>query len=56
MLLHERMLESVIVARDRWLKPGGLMLPSYATLYLAPVTTNKHRDCIDSWRNVEGID
>ncbi|WJX21626.1 type I protein arginine methyltransferase [Trifolium repens] len=56
MLLHEGMLASVIFARDRWLKPGGLMLPSHATLYLAPVTTNKHRDCIDSWRNVEGID
>ncbi|XP_045808295.1 probable protein arginine N-methyltransferase 6 [Trifolium pratense] len=56
MLLQESMLGSVIIARDRWLKPGGLMLPSYATLYLAPVTTNKHRDITDFWRNVEGID
>lgn len=36
-LLYESMLESVIVARDRWLKPGGLILPSLATLYLTPV-------------------
>lgn len=26
------MLGSVIYARDRWLKPGGLMLPSFATV------------------------
>ncbi|PNX59577.1 putative protein arginine N-methyltransferase 6-like protein, partial [Trifolium pratense] len=35
MLLQESMLGSVIIARDRWLKPGGLMLPSYATVYLS---------------------
>ena len=28
MLLHERMLEVFCVARDRFLKPGGLMLPT----------------------------
>ncbi|KAK4400177.1 putative protein arginine N-methyltransferase 6 [Sesamum angolense] len=31
MLLYESMLGSVITARDRWLKPGGLILPSFAT-------------------------
>eukprot|EP00906_Rhabdomonas_costata_P029185 RCo041207 len=29
-LLHESMLSSVLVARDRWLKPGGLLLPRRA--------------------------
>ncbi|MQL77004.1 hypothetical protein Taro_009425 [Colocasia esculenta] len=28
----ESMLGSVITARDRWLKPGGLILPSHATV------------------------
>uniref|UniRef100_A0A8C5CLT6 Protein arginine N-methyltransferase 6 n=1 Tax=Gadus morhua TaxID=8049 RepID=A0A8C5CLT6_GADMO len=30
-LLHESMLNSVLYARDKWLKPGGLMLPSKIT-------------------------
>eukprot|EP00933_Yihiella_yeosuensis_P031377 TRINITY_DN24939_c0_g1_i1.p1 TRINITY_DN24939_c0_g1~~TRINITY_DN24939_c0_g1_i1.p1 ORF type:complete len:398 (-),score=81.56 TRINITY_DN24939_c0_g1_i1:44-1186(-) len=36
-LLRESMLDSVLVARDRFLKPGGAMYPSHATLYLAPL-------------------
>lgn len=35
-LLRESMLDSVIVARDKWLKPDGAMFPSHATLYIAP--------------------
>lgn len=57
MLLYESMLGSVITARDRWLKPGGLILPSSATLYIAPVThTDRYSDSVDFWRNVYGID
>lgn len=57
MLLYESMLGSVIRARDRWLKPGGLILPSNATLYMAPVThPDRYSDSIDFWRNVYGID
>ncbi|KAH9544855.1 hypothetical protein CY35_12G017300 [Sphagnum magellanicum] len=56
-LLYESMFSSVINARDRWLKPGGLMLPSYATLYMAPITNSlKYAQSIDFWRNVYGID
>jgi protein arginine N-methyltransferase 6 len=33
MLLYESMLPSVLFARDKWLKPGGLILPSHATVY-----------------------
>ncbi|OIW01892.1 hypothetical protein TanjilG_31074 [Lupinus angustifolius] len=52
----ESMLGSVITARDRWLKPGGLILPSNATLYMAPVThTDRYSESIDFWRNVYGI-
>ncbi|GAV62341.1 PrmA domain-containing protein [Cephalotus follicularis] len=57
MLLYESMLGSVITARDRWLKPGGLILPSNATLYMAPVThPDRYGESIDFWRNVYGID
>lgn len=57
MLLYESMLSSVIIARDRWLKSGGLILPSHATLYMAPVThSERYNDSINFWRNVYGID
>ncbi|XP_027360873.1 probable protein arginine N-methyltransferase 6 [Abrus precatorius] len=57
MLLYESMLGSVITARDRWLKPGGLILPSSATLYMAPVThPDRYSESVDFWRNVYGID
>ncbi|KAG9441989.1 hypothetical protein H6P81_017843 [Aristolochia fimbriata] len=57
MLLYESMLSSVIIARDRWLKPGGLILPSHASLFMAPVThPERYSESIDFWRNVYGID
>ncbi|OMO62322.1 Ribosomal L11 methyltransferase, PrmA [Corchorus olitorius] len=57
MLLYESMLGSVITARDRWLKRGGLILPSTATLYMAPIThPDRYNDSIEFWRNVYGID
>eukprot|EP00929_Paragymnodinium_shiwhaense_P020987 TRINITY_DN13814_c0_g1_i1.p1 TRINITY_DN13814_c0_g1~~TRINITY_DN13814_c0_g1_i1.p1 ORF type:complete len:402 (+),score=68.30 TRINITY_DN13814_c0_g1_i1:96-1301(+) len=36
-LLRESMLDSVLFARDKFLKPGGSLWPSHATLYLAPL-------------------
>ncbi|WCJ38985.1 protein arginine methyltransferase 6 [Euphorbia peplus] len=57
MLLYESMLGSVIAARDKWLKRGGLILPSNASLYMAPVThPDRYTESIDFWRNVYGID
>ena len=35
-LVHEGMLDSVIVARDTFLKENGLLFPSVAKLYAAP--------------------
>ena len=34
-LVHERMLESYITARDRFLKPDGLMFPTTGTMFLS---------------------
>lgn len=56
LLLYETMLPSVIFARDKWLKPGGLILPSHATLYMAPVTHSvRYHESVDFWRDVYGI-
>jgi len=37
-LLYEAMLDSVLYARDHYLAPGGLMVPSHCTLRLAPLS------------------
>lgn len=34
-LLFETMLDSVLYARDRFLKPGGAMLPDIASIFIA---------------------
>lgn len=39
-LLHEGMLDSVIFARDNFLKPNGLIFPETATIYTAPCRYN----------------
>ncbi len=36
LLVHERMIESYLDARDRFLMPGGAMVPSSGTIYVAP--------------------
>lgn len=36
-LLRESMFDSVICARDRWLKPTGVMYPSHARMWVAPI-------------------
>ncbi|KAJ3682260.1 hypothetical protein LUZ60_014833 [Juncus effusus] len=55
-LLYESMLSSVIFARDKWLKRGGLILPSHATLYMAPITNpERYHESIEFWRDVYGI-
>jgi len=51
-LLRESMLDSVLVARDRFLKPGGSMFPSHATLYLAPISPLKALE--DKWGTWQG--
>ena len=38
-LLRESMLDTVLHARDKFLKPGGALYPSHARLYMAPACT-----------------
>ncbi|KAK0134723.1 Protein arginine N-methyltransferase 6 [Merluccius polli] len=58
-LLHESMLNSVLFARDKWLKPGGLMLPCKAELYISPINDLVVEDRLNFWRTVKdqyGVD
>merc|ERR1719329_785809 len=50
-LLHESMLDAVLVARDRFLKPGsGVMIPSSCRLLAAPVCMPTLRaERVDFW-------
>lgn len=43
-LLRESMLDSVIRARNKWLRPGGCMFPSHATMYWAPISYEEDRE------------
>uniref|UniRef100_F6X5I5 Protein arginine N-methyltransferase 6 n=1 Tax=Ciona intestinalis TaxID=7719 RepID=F6X5I5_CIOIN len=55
-LLYESMLSSVITARDRWLKPGGLMLPSAAALYFAPICDDEITvEKVNFWNDMEEV-
>ncbi|KAG4221567.1 hypothetical protein PC116_g29957, partial [Phytophthora cactorum] len=56
-LLFEAMLPSVLFARDRYLKPDGLLVPSHANIWLAPVSDPQYvADNITFWRDVYGFD
>lgn len=39
-LLRESMLDSVLVARNRFLKPGGALYPSHCRMFLGAIRTN----------------
>ncbi|KAF6257552.1 protein arginine N-methyltransferase [Scenedesmus sp. NREL 46B-D3] len=50
-LLRESMLDSVLLARDRFLKPGGALYPSHARMFLAPMRTNASAGRINDFQN-----
>ncbi|KAK9046889.1 hypothetical protein V6N11_052761 [Hibiscus sabdariffa] len=52
-LLYESMLSSVLFARDRWLKPGGAILPDTATIFVAGF--GKGGTSLPFWENVYGF-
>lgn len=56
-LLHESMLESVLLARDKHLKPDGVMLPSKATLFAAACRLGEfYSQQVDFWNHLYGLD
>uniref|UniRef100_A0A8D8PRY2 Protein arginine N-methyltransferase 6 n=1 Tax=Cacopsylla melanoneura TaxID=428564 RepID=A0A8D8PRY2_9HEMI len=51
-LLHESMLDSVIFARDKFLKPEGFMYPYKCILYSAP---SYSPELFKFWENISGM-
>ncbi|XP_020101057.1 protein arginine N-methyltransferase PRMT10 isoform X2 [Ananas comosus] len=48
-LLRESMFDSVICARDRWLRPDGAMYPSHARMWVAPIRSGLGDQKIDDF-------
>ena len=56
-LLYESMLNTVIRARDKWLKPEGIVFPDKAVMYLCAVEDEQMKyERVDFWENVYGFD
>ncbi len=56
-LLYEAMLPSVFFARDKYLKPDGLLVPSHASMWIAPAADAEYvNDAITWWSDVYGFD
>jgi len=56
-LLYESMLNTVLVARDKWLKPNGIILPDMAYLNIVGIEDAEYKEeKIHFWDNVEGFD
>ncbi|KII92620.1 hypothetical protein PLICRDRAFT_37398 [Plicaturopsis crispa FD-325 SS-3] len=56
-LLYESMLDTVLLARDQYLKKDGLIFPDTATLYIAAIEDQDYKDeKINFWDNVYGFD
>merc|ERR1711910_149576 len=56
-LFYESMLDTVLFARDKWLRPGGLMFPDRATLYVTAIEDRQYKeDKIHWWDDVYGFD
>ncbi|KAA8900449.1 S-adenosyl-L-methionine-dependent methyltransferase [Sphaerosporella brunnea] len=55
-LLYEAMLDSVLYARDRYLKPDGLMVPSQTNILIAAVHDPEYmNDYVNFWDHVYGF-
>ena len=43
-LLYESMLDTVLLARDKYLKPGGLIFPDKANMYIAAIEDQDYKE------------
>ncbi|GAN06098.1 protein arginine N-methyltransferase [Mucor ambiguus] len=56
-LLYESMLDTVLVARDKYLAPGGMIFPDKATMCIAAIEDGDYKEeKIGYWDNVYGFD
>ena len=54
-LLYESMLDSVLVARDRFLRPGGVMAPSQCKMMFGLTEAREiYKDRIGFWSDIYG--
>ena len=54
-LLYESMLDSVLHARDRFLKPGGVMAPSQTRMLLGLCEAGEvFKDRVEFWNDIYG--
>jgi len=55
--VDENMLAPLVMARDRWLKPGGKIVPGRVTAWLAPASISEFDEEIAYWRSrPHGVD
>lgn len=56
-LFYESMLNTVLFARDKWLKPDGLMFPDKASLFVCAIEDRQYKDeKVFWWDRVYGFD
>lgn len=51
-LVHEGMLDTILTARDRFLKSDGLIFPCIAKLYAVPCQVPS---LFEFWENIYGV-
>jgi protein arginine N-methyltransferase 1 len=56
-LLYESMLDSVLFARDKYLRQGGLLFPDKAALFVCGIEDAEYKEAkIEFWSDVYGFD
>nr|NVI69714.1 arginine methyltransferase 1 [Cucujiformia] len=56
-LFYESMLDTVLFARDKWLKPDGLLFPDRCSLFVTAIEDRQYKDeKINWWDDVYGFD
>lgn len=55
-LLYESMVDTVLYARDKWLVPGGILMPDRARIHVCCIEDEQYRnEKLDFWNNVYGF-
>lgn len=56
-MIFESMLDTVIFARDKWLAPGGIMMPDKGSIFFGGLEDGEYRkEKVDFWDSVYGFD
>jgi len=56
-LLYEGMLDTVLLARDKFLKKNGRLFPNRGIMHIAAIEDEKFkRSKVEFWKNVYGFD